>query len=436
MTISSLSCQACGSDNQPQAIFCTTCGTPIKADAPSPRSLTGLLLQDQLLKQQYRILRQIGRGGFAAVYKAEDTQFNNRLVAIKEMSQSGLSQEELTEAVEAFGREAQMLASLQHPHLPRIYDHFSEKGRWYFVMDFIEGETLEAYLLQQPEQRLSLEATIDIGLQLCSVLDYLHTRQPSIIFRDLKPANIMRTPSKHLYLIDLGIARHFKPGQVKDTVPFGSPGYAAPEQYGKAQTTPRSDIYSLGVLLHHLLSSMDPSEKPFIIPPLQLYMLPGAAELENLIMEMTQLDPEKRPTHIDNVQEELQHIAALTTGNQINIPSRSLTNDEASSNQPMANRGQVQTQRPLSPATLPETNPIRRRLLIGCVLTSMGAISVGAVGLITLSYHLGDGMGGFQMHHGLDTTPIQQPTYPGPTPTQTPPSTQPIPPTAPPVITR
>jgi WD40 repeat protein len=291
-------------------------------------------------------------------------------------------------------------------------------------MDFIEGETLEAYLLQQPQQRLSLAATIAIGLQLCSVLDYLHTRQPPIIFRDLKPANIMSTPSNHLYLIDFGIARHFKPGQIKDTIPFGSPGYAAPEQYGKAQTTQQSDIYSLGVLLHQLLSGVDPSEKPFIIPPLPFSGQPGAAELENLIMNMTQLDAEKRPTSIANVQAELQSIAALTTANQLNVPSPNLANVEESRMQPLAGRGQGQTQRPLPPATPPTTtNHTRRRLLIGGALVGM---TVGTVGFMSLCscpnpFALILLMGGMP-HHLADSTPIQQPTYPTPTPTPSPPA--------------
>src|SRR5438876_3995810 len=108
-----------------------------------------------------------------------------------------------------------------------------------------------------------MEEALDAGMQLCSVLGYLHACQPPIIFRDLKPANIMRTAESNLYLIDFGIARHFKPGQARDTVAFGSPGYAAPEQYGQAQTTPRSDIYSLGAILHQLLSGNDPSVAPF-----------------------------------------------------------------------------------------------------------------------------------------------------------------------------
>src|SRR5205823_7485733 len=114
-----------------------------------------------------------------------------------------------------------------------------------------------------PNRRLLLSEVLNIGIQLCTVLHYLHSQQPAIVFRDLKPANIMRTSTGQLYLIDFGIARYFKPGQAKDTVALGSPGYAAPEQYGKAQTTPRADIYSLGAVLHQLLTTRDPSEAPF-----------------------------------------------------------------------------------------------------------------------------------------------------------------------------
>ena len=110
-----------------------------------------------------------------------------------------------------------MLARLQHPNLPNIFDHFGENGRWYLVMSFLQGETLENYLSGKQSGKLPLDEVIDIGIQLCTVLGYLHNQQPPIIFRDLKPTNIMRTPDGHIYLIDFGIARHFKPGQAKVT---------------------------------------------------------------------------------------------------------------------------------------------------------------------------------------------------------------------------
>jgi serine/threonine protein kinase len=196
-------CTRCGAANQVQDAFCFACGHALQATPTSPQyplagsvtsTFTGLLTPNLLLKQRYRILELVGQGGFAVVYKAEDVQLGNRLLAVKEMSQSSLNQQEIAEVTENFKREALLLAALRHPNLPSIYEQFSEAGRWYLVMDFIEGETLEAYLQKQPEGHLSIEETLQLGLQLCTVLSYLHRRQPPIIFRDLKPANIMRTP--------------------------------------------------------------------------------------------------------------------------------------------------------------------------------------------------------------------------------------------------
>src|SRR5260370_6359565 len=178
-------------------------------------------------------------------------------------------------------------------------------------MDFIEGQTLEEYLDRQPRGgHLLPEEVFDIGIQLSNVLGYLHTRQPPIIFRDLKPTNIMRTPGQHLYLIDFGIARHFKPGQVKDSMPLGSPGYAAPEQYGKMQTTPRADIYSLGVTLHQLLTGNDPTRTPFLLAPLQLHATPTLSGLEALIEQMLELDEMKRPANTAVLKKAFQHNSA------------------------------------------------------------------------------------------------------------------------------
>ena len=312
MVPSILYCDACGAANRPGAKFCFVCGQALPDGTPSIEQL----VPATLLKQRYRVISQIGKGGFGAVYKAEDIELGNRIVAVKEMSQRGLSPQELIEATEAFKREALLLANLMHPNLPRIYEHFSEAGHWYLVMDFIEGETLEAYLGRKGG-RLPVEEVLDIGMQLCTVLDYLHTRQPPVIFRDLKPSNIIRTSTRHLYLIDFGIARHFKMGQAKDTIAFGSPGYAAPEQYGKAQTTPRSDIYSLGAALHQMLSSDDPSEKPFRFAPLQRSGLTIPIRLERLVMQMVEMDEDKRPSSIAGIKEELQRIATGVLGGQM-----------------------------------------------------------------------------------------------------------------------
>jgi eukaryotic-like serine/threonine-protein kinase len=267
-----------------------------------------------LLKQRYRIVSLAGRGGMGAVYKAADIELGNRLVAVKEMSLRGLNIREEAEAIRDFKREALMLAGLQHPHLPRIYDHFLEIGHWYLVMDFIAGETLEDYLQRMPGHKLPFDEVVDYGIQLCTVLDYLHTRQPPIIFRDLKPANIMRGAEGHLYLIDFGIARHFKPGQAKDTVAFGSPGYAAPEQYGQTQTTPRSDIYNLGAILHQMLTGRDPAQTPFFFTSLPPEM--EATGIQKLLANMLSLQMQKRPFSVAAVKQALQYTATHTPNSQ------------------------------------------------------------------------------------------------------------------------
>ena len=266
-----------------------------------------------MLNRRYRVVAQVGKGGFGAVYKAEDIYFGNRHVAVKEMSQSNLNAQELAEATRAFKQETLLLSKLKHPNLPSIYDQFNDAGRWYLVMDFIEGETLETALERANGNRLPPSQALNIAFQVCSVLDYLHTRQPPIIFRDLKPANIMLTPTAHIYLIDFGIARHFKPGQTKDTAALGSSGYAAPEQYGKAQTTPRADLYGLGATLHQMLTGDDPSQSPFHFAPLRqrgLHADAAVAQLEALIMQLVDMDVHKRPASALLVRQTLLEIAS------------------------------------------------------------------------------------------------------------------------------
>ena len=261
-----------------------------------------------VLKQRYIIQGQIGQGGYGAVYRATDTQFRGRTVAIKEMSQNHLRQPALQHATEAFYQEALMLASLSHPNIPRIYEQFTTNGRFYLVMDYIEGQTLEE-LLQHNQGRLSLERILHLGIQLCDVLDYLHRHNPPIIFRDLKPANIMIATSGQTYLIDFGIARHFKRGQTRDTTTLGSSGYAPPEQYGKAQTTTRTDIYSLGATLHQLLTGRDPANDLFHFSPIVLPH-PALAGLDTLVLSMVSVESEKRPSSAGFIKQELLRITA------------------------------------------------------------------------------------------------------------------------------
>jgi len=279
-----------------------------------------------LFMDRYYVIGEVGSGGFGSVYKAKDTRNGEKPVAIKEVNLTGLLSRTRIEATSAFEREASLLSQLNHPNLPRLYEYFQRPERWYLVMDFIVGETLDEYQTKAPRQRLLLSDALDIGIQLCTVLNYLHSQQPPIIFRDLKPTNIIRAPTRQIYLIDFGIARYFKPGQAKDTMALGSPGYAAPEQYGKAQTTPRADIYSLGAVLHQLLTTRDPSEAPFRFTPLrpqspQSHADPGSLttsmveilvnKLEILIASMLDMDVNKRPSDITTVKEELHILSTL-----------------------------------------------------------------------------------------------------------------------------
>ncbi|HWZ18513.1 MAG TPA: serine/threonine-protein kinase [Ktedonobacteraceae bacterium] len=293
---------------------------------PQQASFPAELPHHTLFRNRYFIMSKVGAGGFGSVYKATDIQSGDRLVAIKEVSLLGLHPQAMIEATTTFQREVSLLSHLDHPNLPRVYEHFQTTGQWFLVMDFIAGETLEQYQSKALNGHLLLSEVLDIGLQLCTVLDYLHSHQPPIVFRDLKPANIMRAPTGQLYLIDFGIARYFKPGQAKDTVALGSLGYAAPEQYGKAQTTPRADIYSLGAVLHQLLTTSDPSEAPFRFLPLrpkspQSHSDPGSLstsmvdvlvnKLERLIASMLAMDVNERPPDVASVKQELHVMQTL-----------------------------------------------------------------------------------------------------------------------------
>ncbi len=248
-------------------------------------SQTGRLAPQALLQKRYMIVGQAGKGGMGAVYEAVDTRSGQKRVAIKEMSQGHLNNQELLAATAQFQQEAHLLGSLSHPNLPRIFDAFNERGRSYLVMDFIDGKTLHQLLRKNPGQPLPLEQVIDYACQLCHVLSYLHQQTPPIIFRDVKPGNVMVTNQGHVFLIDFGIARFFTEGKEQDTIQLGSPGYAAPEQHGSGQTNPRSDIYGLGATLHFCLTGRDPyrAQDHFTFIPIRQINPQVPIEVERLI---------------------------------------------------------------------------------------------------------------------------------------------------------
>ncbi len=272
-------------------------------------SQTGKLAPQTMLVQRYAIVRLAGRGGMSAIYQAVDLQQERKKVAIKEMSMENLDDTEREDAIARFQQEAHLLETLNHPNLTRIYNAFNAGGRSFLVMDYIDGKTL-LQLLQGAGKPLPVEQVMYYAEQLCDVLSYLHQHNPPIIFRDLKPTNVMVTQDGHVYLIDFGIARFFKEGQSQDTTVLGSPGYAPPEQHGTGQTSPRSDLYALGATLHCCLSNRDPynATDRFNFAPVRQFnpLVPEA--LDQLILRMVALEENQRPTSALEVRQALAYI--------------------------------------------------------------------------------------------------------------------------------
>ena len=212
-----------------------------------------------MLKQRYEIVRLIKGGGMSWIYQVRERRRDatTRLWALKELRMDDDDRHSLAEARQMFEQEAHILVQLSHRNLPQVAAYFAEGERSYLVMEFIHGETLQERLTQARAPLLESQVA-PWAIQVCDVLDYLHTRQPPIIFRDVKPGNIMVTPNGEIKVIDFGIARTYKVGKQRDTITMGSENYAAPEQWGQGQTDPRSDIYSLGATLYHLLTNEPP----------------------------------------------------------------------------------------------------------------------------------------------------------------------------------
>lgn len=322
-----LFCDECGAELPAQATSCAVCRQYFGASVPPPQKAAvraplplplatpvGGLHPGSMLAQRYWIISQVGQGGFGAVYKAKDCSEKNKLVAIKQISLKGLSPQKMIEATDTYNRELMCLSQLKHENLPRIYDHFTDPEHWYVVMEYIEGKTLEDMLKTARGGRFSVKKVVEIGITMSSVLSYLHTQYPPIIYRDVKPANILFTREGRLSLIDFGIARQYRPGQAKDTGPLGSPGYAAPEQYGRAQTTAQSDIYSLGATLQTLLTGNEPFEvlvgeaTPDSIKP---------KELRALLVQMLERDASRRPQSMDEVKQALQGLKEQLVGQRM-----------------------------------------------------------------------------------------------------------------------
>jgi serine/threonine-protein kinase len=254
-----------------------------------------------LLYSRYEIVRRIGGGGMGAVYLARDRNLGDQPRAVKEMIQSNIDESQHEKAINDFKRESMLLASLEHPSIPTIYDYFYDEdaGRFYLVMKYISGGDFLARLRNAPGGRIDEKTVTDWACQVADVLEYLHRRNPPIIYRDLKPANLMIDGnSGRVMLIDFGIARWVTTHE-KGVTAVGTMGYAPPELFsGKVE--PRSDIYSLGATMFHLLTGTDPQDNPLLIfdfnkNPRPRQLAPSLSnEMEAILIRAVGYKPEER----------------------------------------------------------------------------------------------------------------------------------------------
>ncbi len=277
-----------------------------------------------MLVDRYLIQEVIGVGGMGSVYRARDLHFPNvvKIVAVKEMINQARDPMVRQTILQNFEREANLLVTLNHIAIPKIFDYFSHDERSYLVLEYIHGKDLEA-ILNETEGFLPEDQVIKWAIEICDVLDYLHNHKPEpIIFRDMKPSNVMINHNGHVMLIDFGIAKIFREGQ-KGTM-IGTEGYSPPEQY-RGEATPLADIYALGATLHHLLTKRDPRLEPpfsFSERPIRKINPNVSPELEIIINTALQYNPEDRFPSAAAMKEALLS-AARKTGilSRITLPA-------------------------------------------------------------------------------------------------------------------
>lgn len=261
---------------------------------------------------KYKILNVVGKGGMSVVYLAMNERANKQW-AIKEVRKDGMQSFEVVK--QNLVAETDLLKKLNHPHLPSIIDVIDCDDTFLIVMDYIEGNPLSKALETSGAQ--NQDDVIEWAKQLCDVLGYLHSRKPPIIYRDMKPSNVMLKPDGNVMLIDFGTAREFKYSSVADTTCLGTQGYAAPEQFGgHGQTDARTDIYCLGATMYHLVTGHNPATPPYEMYPIRQWNPMLSSGLEEIILKCTQRNPEDRYQSCAELLYALDHCKDLDIENK------------------------------------------------------------------------------------------------------------------------
>lgn len=260
-----------------------------------------------IIDGKYKILNKIGQGGMSVVYLAMNERANKQW-AIKEVRKDGVKDYDVVK--QGLIAETDILKRLNHPHLPSIIDVIDREDTFLIVMDYIEGKALDYWLKKEGAQ--PQEKVVEWAKQICDVLGYLHSRKPPIIYRDLKPANVMLKPDGKIMIIDFGTAREFKETSIEDTSCLGTQGYAAPEQYGgHGQTDARTDIYTLGATMYHLLTGHNPSLPPYEMYPIRRWNPALSSGLEEIVLKCTQRNPNDRYQNCAELMYALEHYSEM-----------------------------------------------------------------------------------------------------------------------------
>ncbi|MEQ8225859.1 MAG: tetratricopeptide repeat protein, partial [Candidatus Eremiobacterota bacterium] len=308
-------CDKCGFQNSNSARYCKSCGEDIIATGASGALMTGVILDER-----YEIKRLIKSGGMGSVYEALDNRFDKTPCAVKEMLNFSASPQNQQYLIDRFSKEARILNNLRHPNLPVVKDYFVQCGRYYLVMDYIEGEDLETVMKTYKGKGVPQEYVITWAIEILDALNYLHNQSPPVIYRDLKPPNIMiRRSDRRAMLIDFGIARTLDAeGQNTMTI-VGTPVFA-PEELIAGRPEPRTDLYSLGATMHCLLTSTVP-QRPFEFPSLKEFNMNVSQELEDIIMCSLSRKPADRYVNAKQMQYALEKLSSSGQVPQTVIPA-------------------------------------------------------------------------------------------------------------------